>query len=258
MFCLYIVVFFILFGFVSCYSQSQHNESKVQEGGDEFNNNILLTIATQLKNLEQKITNQEKKFDGLEDKINDLNIKIDKSIADIEKTFTQLIQDQTQQLRQTLHDDNSIKIEQLSKCSSSSILCNQSITVHYVILDGYIFGISVAHTPCYHDTVIPIYVHACDNLDVSVWDGCPPKDVSLLDITGRIVEAKLGDSAIAFGFSSGLPRAWYGSIVGELGKNYSGVHFTNHAFENSKELLFQGTQNQGQSGGAVVNGNGKL
>eukprot|EP01035_Chromulina_nebulosa_P054608 gene54608-74818_t len=64
----------------------------------------------------------------------------------------------------------------------------------------------------------------------------------------------MGDSATAFGYSNSLPRAWHGTIVGELGHNYSGKHFTHDAFENERELLFQGVQMAGMSGGGVING----
>jgi hypothetical protein len=66
----------------------------------------------------------------------------------------------------------------------------------------------------------------------------------------------MGDAAIAFGYASELPRAWYGTIVGHLGYNHTGKHFSPNAFENEKQLLFHGVQDAGMSGGAVINGNG--
>lgn len=110
-------------------------------------------------------------------------------------------------------------------------------------------GISVAHYPCYtlHD-IIPSYVHACPNLDVAIWSGYPPVNMNLLNISGSIVDAKMGDAATAFGYSKKYSRAWHGTIVGQLGYNTSGKDFTPSAYENEKELLFQEAQQQGMSG----------
>jgi hypothetical protein len=94
-------------------------------------------------------------------------------------------------------------------------------------------------------------------LDVTLWKGFPPKSVSLLNITGKIAKANMGDDAIAFGFASGVPRSWQGTILGKLGYNTLGRHFGDIAFEHEDELLFNGAQDFGMSGAAVLNGRGE-
>ena len=150
-----------------------------------------------------------------------------------------------------LRDENRDKITSLQKASRSSEICNSAITSHFVLYKSYVFAISVAHTPCYMDDILPEWFHVCPQLDVSIWSGCPPANVALLNITSSVVDAEMGDAATAFGFSFGSPRTWYGTIVGLLGKNSTGKHHTPNAFENDQELLFQGAQQQGLSGASV-------
>ena len=157
-----------------------------------------------------------------------------------------------------LHDDNRDKIISLQKASRSSEICGSAITSHFVLYKSYVFAISVAHTPCYMGDILPEWFHVCPQLDVSIWSGCPPANVALLNITSSVVDAEMGDAATAFGFSFGNPRAWHGTIVGLLGKNSTGKHLTPNAFESDQELLFQGAQQQGMSGGGVLNGRGYL
>ncbi len=45
-------------------------------------------------------------------------------------------------------------------------------------------------------------------------------------------------------------------IVGNLGNNISGSHFTNNVYEHPDELLLQGAQELGMSGGPAINGKG--
>jgi hypothetical protein len=119
------------------------------------------------------------------------------------------------------------------------------------------FGISVAHTPCFVGDTIPEFVIPVPNLDVSIWIGVPPPSVSLLNITDHIVSAVIGDTATVFGMTmNGWSRAWQGILVGMLNKEEQGRHFTNHAYHHKEEFLFQGTQSGDISGGAVLNDNG--
>jgi hypothetical protein len=134
-----------------------------------------------------------------------------------------------------LHDDNRDKIISLQKASRSSEICGSAITSHFVLYKSYVFAISVAHTPCYMGDILPEWFHVCPQLDVSIWSGCPPANVALLNITSSVVDAEMGDAATAFGFSFGNPRAWHGTIVGLLGKNSTGKHLTPNAFESDQD-----------------------
>ena len=131
------------------------------------------------------------------------------------------------------------------------------MTAHFVNYEGKIFGISVAHYPCYYYHEIPEWVVACPNIDVALWKGCPPAGISLLNITNSVANAKLGDGALAFGFADKKKRSWSGNVLGKLGKSYSGRHFTQMAFEHEEELLLTGAQDEGMSGGGAINGRGK-
>ena len=121
-----------------------------------------------------------------------------------------------------------------------------------------IFGISVAHVLCFHNHFIPQFILPCNGLDVSIWKDCPPQHISLLNISDtNVATAKLGDFATVFGYTNDQARTWRGSIVGYLNSNSSGVHFTNQVFDHAEELLFQGAQESGMSGGGAINGRGK-
>ena len=155
------------------------------------------------------------------------------------------------------HDFDRNKVRGLEKISGYSPICGSFITTHYVVYKKKMFGISVAHTPCFLGDEIPEFVMAVPNLDVSIWRGVPPPEVSLLNITDSIVSAEIGDTATAFGLTmDAWPRAWQGMLVGRLNAEEKGRHFTNHAQHHKDELLFQGAQTGGMSGGAVLNGNG--
>lgn len=159
-----------------------------------------------------------------------------------------------------LHDHDRNVVKALRKVSRNPIVCQSRVTVHYVVYQQKIFGISVAHSPCDNSSVLmkkPSYMHACRRLDVSIWSGCPPKGVALLNISGGVAEAVMGDKATAFGYASTHARSWTAWIVGSYGKSFpEGVHFTNSPPEHMDELLYSGQQQLGMSGGGVVNGHG--
>ncbi len=87
------------------------------------------------------------------------------------------------------------------------------MTAHFVVYRNVTLGISVAHAPCYHDQRIPNYVATCEGVDVSLWDGCPPNNVSLLNTTNSVVSARFGDFAAVFGFTNAKPRTRKGYIL---------------------------------------------
>jgi hypothetical protein len=50
-----------------------------------------------------------------------------------------------------------------------------------------------------------------------MWSGLPLPNVSLLNITDRIVSAEIDDTATDFGLTmNGWSRAWQGMLVGKL------------------------------------------
>ena len=69
------------------------------------------------------------------------------------------------------------------------------------------------------------------NLYVSIWSGLLLPNVSLLNITDRIVSAEIDDTATDFGLTmNGWSRAWQGMLVDRLNLEEPGRHFANHAY----------------------------
>lgn len=161
-----------------------------------------------------------------------------------------------QKLRQIINEE-SHTVGALATVSSASDVCDVSVTAHYVLYNDLVLGISVAHFPCYQYHTIPSFVVGCPGVDVSLWIGCPPAHVSLLNITNSVVTAKLGDHAMVFGLVNDRPRIWTGHIAGWLGRNSTGHHFSPNIPENANELVFQGAQEVEMSGGGAINGKGK-
>ena len=201
----------------------------------------------------------EKLFDGmlarLETQLDNRFDKIETRLKNIESTM--LSKKEMQALLINQHDFNRNEMKGLKQICGYSSICNNFITTHYVVYKQKMFGISVAHTPCFVGDTIPEFVIPVPNLDVSIWIGVPPPNVSLLNITDHIVSAKIGDTATVFGLTMNRwSRAWQGILVGMLNKEEQGRHFTNHAYHHKEEFLFQGTQSGDISGGAVLNDNG--
>ena len=193
-------------------------------------------------------------FASVNQRIDDLNQRLNQRIDDLNGTMGHI----PDRIFKLLHDDNRDKVAALGKSSISANICGSMVTAHYVLYNKTVFGLSVAHTPCYrYAEAPPDYVKPCPNLDISLWIGCPPKNTFLLNITNSITQAKMGDIATAFGFASGRPRSWVGVITGQLGQNFEGVHFSPQAYEDENELIFQASQEFGMSGGGVLNGFGK-
>eukprot|EP01031_Cornospumella_fuschlensis_P038762 gene38762-47126_t len=97
---------------------------------------------------------------------------------------------------------------------------------HFVLYKNRMLGISVTHMPCYVGDLVPSFIRPCSHLDVGLWIGCPPDSVSLLNISSRIANARLGDTATIFG-----------------------THYR-------RSTLETGAQEAGMSGGAAINGIG--
>jgi hypothetical protein len=210
-------------------------------------NTVLIDILAELKALRAQVDESNKELRSLR---NETNVKLNDQATRLEKIAAEVVAQ--------IHDANNIKVDALQNCSTYSIVCGSYVTAHFVLYQGLVFALSVAHTPCYTNHNIPSFIVTCDALDVSIWFGLPPRHISLLNISNSVVKASMGDSASAFGFSDSKPRSWHGTITGKLGYNFSGVHFTPSAYENEEELLFTGAQDKGMSGGGVLNGRGKL
>ncbi len=225
-------------------------------------------ILQQLTAINVRMDLMTDRMDLMNNKINDrmdlmndkINAKIDlmnDQFNDRMDMLAKQIVESEQRVRKAIHDYNTDTVSALASATTPSVVCRSMLTAHFVVYDDLLFGISVAHTPCYYSDEIPNYIEACPELDVSLWTGCPPQGTALLNITGSIVTAKLGDVATVFGFAKSQPRTWKGSIVGHVTTNVSGRHFTHDAFEREGELLFQEVQDLGMSGGGAVNGKGE-
>jgi len=231
------------------YVQDQHGEGSLDVGF------VVKLFDGMLNRLETRL---ETRFDKMEARLETLETglkTIETRLKAVENSM--MTKKEMQALLINQHDFNRNKMKGLKQISGYSSICDSFITTHYVVYNKKMFGISVAHTPCFVGDSIPEFVLPVPNLDVSIWSGVPPPSVSLLNITDRIVSAEIGDTATAFGLTmNGWPRAWQGMLVGMLNVEEQGRHFTNHAHHHKEELLFQGAQSGGMSGGAVLNGNG--
>jgi hypothetical protein len=258
-------------------------ENNIPLGPNVFS--LLYNISNRLDGIDKKMGDIEKKFDK---KMGDIEKKFDKKMEVMDKKFDKKMGDMDKKMDKNfvelkwemesmenrtrlffngeiskllirMHSDNHDKVRTLAKSSTSSEVCDQYVTAHYVYFLGKMFGISVAHTPCYYPSSPPSFLHACPDVDVSIWAGCPPTNVSLLNISNTIVEAKLGDSATAFGFSGGEYRTWHGYISKRIGRMEPGKHFSPNPPSHESEFLFSAAaQDLGMSGGGVINGKGKL
>jgi ElaB/YqjD/DUF883 family membrane-anchored ribosome-binding protein len=146
------------------------------------------------------------------------------------------------------HDFEYRKVNSLTTVTKLIDLCDNLATIHFVIRDEFVFGISVKHNLC---NDCPTYIHMCPNHDISIHRICPDENRSVLNITS-VANAEIGHKALGYGFHNRSPRIWSGLITGYLGERYS----TNASEE--CELLYQGDQLPGMSGGAVLNGRGNL
>ena len=132
------------------------------------------------------------------------------------------------------------------------------MTSHFLVHEDKIFGLTVAHADCQEEPY-PEWLVPCPGLDVAIMVGCPPASVSVMNITGRVVSARMGDSASLFGFIEGglQERASIGNLVGVYGIKQTGKHFSSRVIEHSDSWVYQGDIFAGMSGSCVLNGNGK-
>ena len=57
-----------------------------------------------------------------------------------------------------LHDQQAVKTQVLREASRTVTICESEVTAHFVLLEPFIFVISVAHFPCYIGDSIPDYI----------------------------------------------------------------------------------------------------
>ena len=98
------------------------------------------------------------------------------------------------------HNFNRGKVDVLSQSMSAMMICDNKITVHYALLNDRVFGLTVAHTPCTWKQAPPHELIAFPDLDVSLMKTCPPTGVGILNITGSVTNAHVGDQVVSCGF----------------------------------------------------------
>ena len=153
-----------------------------------------------------------------------------------------------------IHSSASEKLDIIKRISLSMEICDNYVTTHFLVSDEKIFGLTVTHFDC-EQAPHPEWLVPCPGLDIAILTGCPPDVVSsVMNITGRVVPAKMGDSASLLGFVYGnQERASIGNLVGVYGIEQKGQHFSSHVFDS---WIYQGDIFAGMSGSCVLNGMG--
>ena len=64
---------------------------------------------------------------------------------------------------------------------------------------------------------------------------CPPAGAGILNITGSVTFAPVGDQVMSCGL--GATRCWFGTVAGKTGKTVKSTHFTPIAFEHEDYIL---------------------
>jgi hypothetical protein len=147
-----------------------------------------------------------------------------KSKEEITKEITTLNQSLSElpdQIYDRIHSSTSDKIDIIRRISHPMAICSNYLTTHFLVNDDKIFGLTVAHADC-KQAPHPKWLVPCAGLDIAIVIGCPPKEASsVMNITGRVVPAKMGDSASLFGFikDGEQERASIGNLVGVYGTN---------------------------------------
>ncbi len=148
--------------------------------------------------------------------------------------------------------------DRLSLLYSSSYqisVCGRNATAVAVALNGYHFGVTVAHFPC--NKQCPTGLIHCKSLDASLdIRGCPLTKYSL-DAT-QFTDANIGDDVFVYGFPTNTHVRNYRAMIGyEHGYFHNGSAFNNEAIirPNYRHLI-GGDQQDGLSGSCVLNGYG--
>ena len=92
------------------------------------------------------------------------------------------------QIYDRIHSSTSDKIDIIRRISHPMAICSNYLTTHFLVNDDKIFGLTVAHADC-KQAPHPKWLVPC------VF-GSPPKEASsVMNISGRVVPAKMGDSS---------------------------------------------------------------
>ena len=134
--------------------------------------------------------------------------------------------------------------------------CTGTLTKHAFYLDGKIGELTSPHLDCDSPPNIPALYH--EFYDLAIFTGkCPTTD--LLDI-GNMADGLLGDDVLTYGYGS-QGRVWRGTVSGrnthvctEPIKHWSSLNGSVPVCFN--ELIVEGNQHEGMSGGPSANGCG--
>ena len=213
------------------------------------------TLISRMDNLTSRMDNLTSKVDTLTSRMDNLTSSVDTRFSGLNSAL-ELV---PRQVHTFLHDLNRHKVEVMHQSMRSMKVCENKITVHYVLWNDKVFGLTVAHTPCFWKDKPPPEFIACQEMDVSLIKSCPPAHSGLLNLTGSVTVAQLGDEVMSCGFASvGVKRCWFGTVAGKWGNTAKSVHFTSKAFEHKEYILIAGaSQDQQMSGSAVLNGYGE-
>ena len=191
---------------------------------------------------------------------------IHQDIADIHQDIADLRKDMMEGVRK-MHDFANDRAKALGTISWPTDLCGTKMTAHSVFWEGIVGGITAAHYECSDGKIPPKNLVFCDNVryvDVVIYTGCPPKDITEALNIAHSAQLRPGDSSVAHGFAAILgkpiPRYWQGQLLGAVGEEKMGQcgAGTTNVTVREDEYLISGDQFAGMSGGAVLNGYGYL
>ena len=145
-------------------------------------------------------------------------------------------------------------LESVSSVWSPKFCPNDAATMHSVTHNGSVAEVMTPHLNCPQmNGSMNILVHPTYDLALRV--GCP-STVDVLNITEEI-PVQIGDEVVTFG-ESPTSRFWRGHVSTRKSNGYNGpiVHWNNNPSVRTGEILVDGRQQFGQSGGPCVSGCG--
>jgi outer membrane murein-binding lipoprotein Lpp len=219
-------------------------------------------LLAKIDNLTSKVDTLTSRMHNLTSSVDTLTSRMDNLTSSVDTRFSNFqteLELVPRQVHTFLHDLNRHKVEVMHQSMRSMKICENKITVHYVLWNDKVFGLTVAHTPCFWKDKPPPEIIPCEDMDVSLIKSCPPAHSGLLNLSGSVTVAQLGDEVMSCGFASvGAKRCWFGTVAGKWGNTVKSVHFTSKAFEHEEYILIAGaSQDKQMSGSAVLNGYGE-
>ena len=222
---------------------------------------VMNQTLSAIKSLSDELTSVKQELSGeltsvkqeLSGEITSVKQELSGEITSVKQSMSEL----PDQIYDRIHSSNSDKIEIIRKISQPVVICDSHLTTHFLVNGDKIFGLTVAHADC-KQAPYPKWLVPCPGLDIAIMVDCPTESVSVMNITGRVVSAKMGDSASLFGFieSGSQERASIGNLVGVYGVERKGEHFSSLVVEHPDSWIYQGDIFAGMSGSCVLNGNG--